>query len=42
MIQGLERVTVIVRAMKEFAYADHHVQAPSDLDRAIINAAHAI
>jgi signal transduction histidine kinase len=35
--EGLERVTGIVRAMKEFAYADQRAQTPSDLDRAIQN-----
>jgi signal transduction histidine kinase len=32
---GLQRVTAIVRAMKEFAYPDRKDQAPSDLNRAI-------
>ncbi|HEY0253107.1 MAG TPA: ATP-binding protein, partial [Kofleriaceae bacterium] len=36
-LQGLERVTTIVRAMKEFAYADQRAQTPSDLNRAIQN-----
>ncbi|MFT3697689.1 MAG: ATP-binding protein [Kofleriaceae bacterium] len=36
-LQGLERVTGIVRAMKEFAYADQRAQTPSDLNRAIQN-----
>jgi signal transduction histidine kinase len=35
--EGLERVTGIVRAMKEFAYADQRAQTPSDLNRAIEN-----
>jgi signal transduction histidine kinase len=34
---GLERVSVIVRAMKEFAYPERHERAPSDLNRAIMN-----
>ncbi len=36
-LQGLERVTGIVRAMKEFAYADQPTQTPADLNRAIQN-----
>ena len=32
---GLQRVSGIVRAMKEFAYPDRREQAPSDLNRAI-------
>ncbi|MEO7733491.1 MAG: ATP-binding protein [Kofleriaceae bacterium] len=32
---GLQRVTAIVRAMKEFAYPDRKDQTPSDLNRAI-------
>jgi len=32
---GLQRVSGIVRAMKEFAYPDRKEQAPSDLNRAI-------
>jgi signal transduction histidine kinase len=35
--EGLARVTGIVRAMKEFAYADQPAQTPSDLNRAIQN-----
>ncbi|HEY0194943.1 MAG TPA: ATP-binding protein [Kofleriaceae bacterium] len=34
-LQGLTRVTDIVRAMKEFAYPDRVEQAPADLNRAI-------
>jgi signal transduction histidine kinase len=37
VLGGLERVTGIVRAMKEFAYADQPHQTPSDLNRAIQN-----
>jgi signal transduction histidine kinase len=37
VLGGLERVTAIVRAMKEFAYADQPNQTPSDLNRAIQN-----
>lgn len=37
VLGGLERVTAIVRAMKEFAYADQPHQTPSDLNRAIQN-----
>jgi signal transduction histidine kinase len=37
VLGGLERVTSIVRAMKEFAYADQPHQTPSDLNRAIQN-----
>ncbi|HEY6035265.1 MAG TPA: HAMP domain-containing protein, partial [Kofleriaceae bacterium] len=37
VLGGLERVTGIVRAMKEFAYADQPNQTPSDLNRAIQN-----
>ncbi|MEO8550021.1 MAG: ATP-binding protein [Kofleriaceae bacterium] len=37
VLQGLDRVTAIVRAMKEFAYADHPSQTASDLNRAIQN-----
>jgi signal transduction histidine kinase len=36
-LQGLERVSAIVRAMKEFAYPDHKEQAPADLNRAILS-----
>ena len=34
-LEGLERVAGIVRAMKEFAYADQPTQTPADLNRAI-------
>jgi signal transduction histidine kinase len=34
-LQGLGRVSAIVRAMKEFAYRDQPDQAPADLNRAI-------
>jgi signal transduction histidine kinase len=34
---GLERVSAIVRAMKEFAYPDHAEQVPADLNRAILS-----
>ncbi|HET7504053.1 MAG TPA: ATP-binding protein [Kofleriaceae bacterium] len=34
-LQGLGRVSAIVRAMKEFAYRDRAEQAPADLNRAI-------
>jgi len=37
VLHGLDRVTAIVRAMKEFAYADHPSQTASDLNRAIQN-----
>jgi len=37
VLQGLERVTGIVRSMKEFAYADQPTQTPADLNRAIQN-----
>ncbi|CAN5241626.1 hypothetical protein BH11MYX1_BH11MYX1_53290 [soil metagenome] len=37
VLQGLDRVTSIVRAMKEFAYADQPTQTPADLNRAIQN-----
>ncbi len=37
VLQGLDRVTGIVRAMKEFAYADQLTQTPADLNRAIEN-----
>jgi signal transduction histidine kinase len=36
-LQGLTRVTAIVRAMKEFAHRDHVEQAPADLNRAIMS-----
>jgi signal transduction histidine kinase len=36
-LQGLGRVSAIVRAMKEFAYPDHKEQAPADLNRAILS-----
>ncbi|MEO8842876.1 MAG: ATP-binding protein [Kofleriaceae bacterium] len=35
--EGLDRVNGIVRAMKEFAYADQRAQTPGDLNRAIEN-----
>ncbi len=35
--EGLQRVTSIVRAMKEFAFADHPTQRPNDLNRAVQN-----
>jgi signal transduction histidine kinase len=34
-LQGMERVSAIVKAMKEFAYADHALPAPADINRAI-------
>jgi len=34
-LQGMGRVSSIVKAMKEFAYADHSLPAPADLNRAI-------
>ena len=34
---GLQRVSAIVGAMKEFAYRDHQEQAPADLNRAILS-----
>jgi len=34
-LQGMERVSGIVKAMKEFAYADHSLPAPADINRAI-------
>ena len=34
---GLQRVSAIVHAMKEFAYPDHKEQAPADLNRAILS-----
>jgi signal transduction histidine kinase len=36
-LQGLERVSAIVHAMKDFAYPDHQDQAPADLNRAILS-----
>jgi two-component system NtrC family sensor kinase len=36
-LQGLQRVTAIVSAMKEFAYRDRREQAPADLNRAILS-----
>jgi signal transduction histidine kinase len=36
-LQGLERVSAIVRAMKEFAHRDGAEQAPADLNRAIMS-----
>ena len=36
-LQGLQRVSAIVRAMKEFAYPDRNEQAPADLNRAILS-----
>jgi signal transduction histidine kinase len=36
-LQGLDRVSAIVRAMKEFAYPDHSEQVPADLNRAILS-----
>jgi hypothetical protein len=32
---GVERVTNIVKAMKEFAHPDAHEQSPADLNRAL-------
>jgi len=34
-LQGVERVAMIVRAMKDFAHPDGSVKAPADLNRAI-------
>jgi signal transduction histidine kinase len=36
-LNGLSRVSAIVHAMKEFAYADRKEQAPADLNRAILS-----
>jgi two-component system NtrC family sensor kinase len=36
-LQGLDRVSAIVRAMKEFAHKDQAQQAPADLNRAILS-----
>ena len=36
-LQGVERVSAIVRAMKEFAHPDRKEQAPADLNRAILS-----
>jgi signal transduction histidine kinase len=36
-LQGLQRVSAIVSAMKEFAYRDRREQAPADLNRAILS-----
>lgn len=36
-IDGLDRVSTIVRSMKEFAHPAHHDMAPVDLNRAIQN-----
>jgi signal transduction histidine kinase len=37
-LEGVERVTAIVRAMKEFAHPAHGEQSPADLTHAIENA----
>jgi two-component system, NtrC family, sensor kinase len=36
-LQGLQRVSAIVSAMKEFAYRDRREQSPADLNRAILS-----
>ena len=36
-LEGVERVTSIVRAMKEFAHPDRREKSPADLNRALAN-----